>query len=129
MWTIASPLEWLLCQPQRAANDARADAENARIDDIAAQRIAEGDRRRREFERLYADALDNKQLRTEYHALLRDRHVAERGEERRWRSEAHETWLDESRRLSRRADKNLLRFIWVVVVSTWIEVSAIAIWV
>ncbi len=131
MWTIARPIEWLLCQPQRAANNARVDAERVRIDGIAERRIAEWERRRLEIERDYAGAPDDRRIRAEYFARLRaehDRYMNERDEERGWRSAAQEAWLDESSRLGRKADRNFYCLVSAVVVATWLEVIAVAVW-
>lgn len=131
MRVIARPLEWLLCYPPRAANDARVDAENDRIDGIVARRIAEGDRRRQAIEREYAGVLDDQRLGAEYYQRLRtehNRYMDERNEERHWRSKAHLAWFEESRRINRKADRNLFCFIWAVAFATWIEVTALALW-
>lgn len=113
------------------ANDARVSAENNRVDGVAERRIAEGERRRQAIEREYAGALDDRRLRAEYYERLRAEHaryMEERSEERRWRSEAHLAWIEESRRLSRKADRNLLWFVWGIAIATGIEWAALIAW-
>ena len=128
---VARPLEWLLCHPAMAANDARRHAEYDRIDAISAQRRSEWERRYAKLESQLQKLPEAERDWKEYHgrrSIEHSRWMRERNEEHRWRSEAHERWYEESRRLSRKADRNLLWFIWGVAVATCIEWTAIAVW-
>ena len=128
---LARPLERLLCFPEMAANDARRNAEYDRIDAVSAQRRADWERRREPSKRQIEGVTVSRRTREDYHEQQtadHDRYMQERSEEHRWRTSAHEEWLAESRRLSRKSDRNLLRLIYGLAVATWVEVAAILVW-
>ena len=129
---IARPVEWLLYHPAMAANDARRNAEYDRIDAISAQRRVDWDRCHSEVKRRFEGLAESARDWEDYHERQSAEHsrwVRQRSEEHRWRTEAHETWFEDSRRLRRKSDRNLLWFIWGIAFATALKWAAIVVWV
>ena len=131
MQLIAKPVEWLLCHPARAANDARRDAEYDRIDAISDQRRSEWERRNAKLKTLFEGLPESDRdwhVYNERQSAEYDVWMQERSEEDQWRTEAHEKRYEESRRLSRKSDRILLWFIGGIVIASCVQGVALTIW-
>ncbi len=107
---IRRPLEWWLCVPEMATNDARRNAEYDRIGAVSAQRCADWERRHKVLQRLVMSSAESWDVWKDYYdqqGAEHSRWMRERSEERRWRTAAHDAWYAESKRLRRKSNRNL----------------------